>query len=53
MFLKAIIDDKDLRWGGTFRRKDAVHIDDGYNQNLAKWKKRYQVMQKAAQLGSS
>lgn len=52
-FLKAIIKDKDLRWGGTFRNKDAVHIDDGYNQNMKKWRKRYKVMQEAAQLGTT
>jgi len=50
-FLKAIIDDEDLRWGGEFKKKDSVHIDDGYNQNRKKWKKRYKLMQEAALLG--
>lgn len=51
-FLKSIIDDEDLRWGGTFRNKDSVHIDDHYNKDKKKWKKRYKLMQEAAQLGA-
>jgi len=50
-FLKSIIDDPKLRWGGNFRTTDPVHIDDGLNQDMAKWEKRYQAMQKAVQLG--
>ncbi|NND08981.1 MAG: hypothetical protein HKN87_21625 [Saprospiraceae bacterium] len=50
-FLKSIIDDPSLRWCGKFRTKDPVHIDDGLNQNKAKWKKRYRAMQRAVQLG--
>lgn len=50
-FLQAIIDDPELRWGGEFSSKDPVHIDDGLNQDMKKWKKRYNVMQKAVQLG--
>lgn len=50
-FIKAILDDRSLRWGGTFSAKDPVHIDDGLNQDMAKWDKRYQAMQKAVQLG--
>ena len=50
-FLKLIIDDPDLRWGGEFTDRDPVHIDDGLNRNMAKWDKRYQAMQKAVQLG--
>ncbi len=50
-FIKSIIDDKSLRWGGQFNTKDPVHIDDGLNADMAKWDKRYQVMQKAVQLG--
>ena len=50
-FLKSIIDDPLLRWGGVFREKDPIHIDDGLNQNMAQWKKRYQIMQTAVQLG--
>lgn len=51
-FLKAIIDDPKLRWGGQFSTKDPVHIDDGYNQNRTKWNTRYEIIQKAAQLGT-
>ncbi|MFT7605640.1 MAG: hypothetical protein ACI8VT_003237 [Saprospiraceae bacterium] len=51
LFLKSIIDDSDLRWGGEFRSKDPVHIDDGLNRDMTKWNKRYQAMQKAVQLG--
>lgn len=50
-FLKSIIDDPELRWGGLFREIDPVHIDDGLNQNKTKWQKRYELMQKAVQLG--
>lgn len=51
LFLKSVIDDPMLRWGGDFRDKDPVHIDDGLNRNMDEWQKRYQVMQKAVQLG--
>ncbi len=51
IFIKSIIDDPTLRWGGTFNDKDPVHIDDGLNGNMALWDKRYQAMQKAVQLG--
>jgi peptidoglycan hydrolase-like protein with peptidoglycan-binding domain len=51
-FLKSIIDDPDLRWGGKFRATDPVHIDDGLNvKNRSKWEKRYKAMQEAVQLG--
>jgi len=50
-FIKSIIDDSDLRWGGKFTANDPVHIDDHLNKDMAKWKKRYQAMQKAVQLG--
>ena len=52
LFIKAIIDDPTLRWGGTFRVKDVVHIDDGLNRDRAQWDKRYKAMQKAVQLGN-
>lgn len=51
IFLKSIIDDPGLRWGGKFRAKDPVHIDDWLNRDLTKWDKRYKAMQKAVQLG--
>ncbi|MEM7185649.1 MAG: peptidoglycan-binding protein [Bacteroidota bacterium] len=50
-FLKLVIDDPDLRWGGLFRTKDPVHIDDWLNKDLNKWRARYEAMQKAVQLG--
>jgi len=51
-FLKSIIDDPDLRWGGNFNTKDPVHIDDGLNlKNRTKWEERYKAMQRAVQLG--
>ena len=51
-FLKSIIDDPDLRWGGNFNTKDPVHIDDGLNINdRLEWKRRYNAMQEAVQLG--
>lgn len=52
IFIRSIIDDPRLRWGGTFTIKDSVHIDDGLNKDMGKWKKRYMAMQKAVQLGS-
>ena len=49
-FLRSIITDPHLRWGGKFSHKDPVHIDDHLNKDLSKWKKRYTAMQKAVQL---
>ena len=51
-FLRAIIDDPELRWGGLFNTKDPVHIDDHLNKDMTKWRKRYDVMQRAVQLGN-
>jgi peptidoglycan hydrolase-like protein with peptidoglycan-binding domain len=51
-FIKSIIDDPVLRWGGDFNDKDPVHIDDHLNRDMAFWDKRYQAMQKAVQLGT-
>lgn len=51
-FIKSIIDDKALRWGGTFRVRDTVHIDDNLNGNMTAWNNRYFAMQKAVQLGA-
>jgi peptidoglycan hydrolase-like protein with peptidoglycan-binding domain len=51
LFIKSIIDDPNLRWGGTFQDRDPVHIDDQLNADLARWDSRYQAMQKAVQLG--
>lgn len=50
-FLKSIIDDPKLRWGGLFNTKDPVHIDDWLNKDKVKWRARYEAMQKAVQLG--
>lgn len=50
-FLSLIIDDPELRWGGNFNDKDPVHIDDHLNKDLTVWRKRYQIMQEAVQLG--
>jgi hypothetical protein len=50
-FIQSIVNDPGLRWGGNFQEKDSVHIDDHLNQDMAKWDKRYQAMQKAVQLG--
>ncbi len=51
-FIKSIIDDSGLRWGGTFQAKDPVHIDDNLNNDMVLWDKRYKAMQKAVQLGA-
>lgn len=45
-FIKFIRDDKDLRWGGDFRTKDSVHIDDNYNSNVENWKNKYTQIHK-------
>lgn len=37
---------KRLRWGGDFSDVDSVHIDDGYNQNIANYKTLYAKIQK-------
>jgi len=50
-FIKSIIDDPCLRWGGKFNDRDPVHIDDHLNQDLARWDQRYLAMQRAVQLG--
>ncbi|MGH1385777.1 M15 family metallopeptidase [Kordia sp.] len=50
-FLSLIINDPKLRWGGKFNTKDPVHIDDHLNKDRAAWRKRYQAMQEAVQLG--
>lgn len=50
-FLKLIIDDPDLRWGGTFNHSDPVHIDDHFNKDMPAWRERYEIMQRAVQLG--
>lgn len=42
LFIKQIKDDKELRWGGDFRTKDTVHIDDYYNKNAENWKNKFQ-----------
>jgi len=52
-FLKLIIADPELRWGGLFNTKDPVHIDDWYNRDKARWRIRYEVMQRAVQLGAT
>ena len=49
-FLKAVIDDPDLRWGGQFNTPDPVHIDDGLNiRNPSEWQRRYMLLQQTAQ----
>ena len=52
IFIESIIEDPKLRWGGEFRIKDVVHIDDHLNKNRDKWSERYQAMQQAVQLGN-
>ena len=52
-FIKFIIDDPGLRWGGTFSDRDPVHIDDWLNRDLTRWDQRYLAMQRAVQLGGA
>lgn len=39
-FIDAIRSDSGLDWGGDFKNKDVVHIDDGLNENMDAWKAR-------------
>jgi len=41
-FIGLIRADGELRWGGDFRKKDSVHIDDYYNKNADNWKKKFE-----------
>ncbi|NUM51354.1 MAG: M15 family metallopeptidase [Flavobacteriales bacterium] len=36
-FISLLEKDTQLRWGGKFKTKDTVHIDDYYNKDMAKW----------------
>lgn len=40
-FISLLEKDKQLRWGGKFKTKDTVHIDDYYNRDMNKWKTLY------------
>lgn len=45
-FIKAIREDKYLRWGGDFTPEDTVHIDDGLNiRDKAEWERCYKEIQ--------
>lgn len=51
-FIKSIIDDPDLRWGGDFSARNAVHADDGHNLDRAvRWEELYLAMQDPVLLG--
>ncbi|GGW36940.1 peptidoglycan-binding protein [Arenibacter certesii] len=50
-FISYIINDPQLRWGGQFRIKDSVHIDDNLNSDRNAWDQRYLAMQRAVQFG--
>lgn len=40
-FIDEIRNDPGLRWGGDFKPIDAIHIDDGFNQNREAFDKKY------------
>jgi hypothetical protein len=44
-FINAIRNDPRLRWGGDFGRSDPVHIDDGLNNDIAAWQRRFNTTQ--------
>jgi peptidoglycan hydrolase-like protein with peptidoglycan-binding domain len=46
-FIGLIRADEELRWGGDFRTKDSVHIDDYFNKNVENWKKKFQNIHQA------
>jgi Putative peptidoglycan binding domain/D-alanyl-D-alanine carboxypeptidase len=46
-FIKAIQDDRVMRWGGDFASEDPVHIDDGLNvKNPALWDEKFPIIQR-------
>lgn len=47
-FINAIRNDGTLRWGGDFRAKDPVHIDDGFNVNHSRdaWNDKFDIIQR-------
>jgi peptidoglycan hydrolase-like protein with peptidoglycan-binding domain len=45
-FIGLIRADGELRWGGDFRKKDSVHIDDYYNKNADNWKKKFEQIKR-------
>jgi len=48
-FITAIRKDDELRWGGDFRKKDVVHIDDALNiRDRDLWDQRYKALQTAS-----
>ncbi|MCB9361035.1 MAG: M15 family metallopeptidase [Flavobacteriales bacterium] len=46
-FIQDIRNDEQLRWGGDFRKRDTVHIDDHYNKDPEKWRLKYEQIQAA------
>ncbi|MBV6484063.1 MAG: hypothetical protein KFKLKKLM_00546 [Flavobacteriales bacterium] len=46
-FISLIRADGELRWGGDFKKKDSVHIDDYYNKNTENWKKKFEQIKGA------
>jgi peptidoglycan hydrolase-like protein with peptidoglycan-binding domain len=46
-FIEDIRNDKNLRWGGDFSKRDTVHIDDHYNKDPEKWKLKYEEIQRS------
>lgn len=46
-FIEDIRNDKNLRWGGDFSKRDTVHIDDNYNKDPEKWKLKYEEIQQS------
>ncbi len=46
-FIDEIRNDPGLRWGGDFKPIDAIHIDDGFNQNRDAFDKKYKEIRSA------
>ncbi|MCB9335107.1 MAG: M15 family metallopeptidase [Flavobacteriales bacterium] len=46
-FIQEIRNDQHLRWGGDFKKRDTVHIDDHYNKDIEKWKLKYNQIQQS------
>ena len=54
IFIQAIRRDPGLRWGGDFKARDVVHIDDdAYHRDKAQWLASYEAIQRQYREGNS
>jgi peptidoglycan hydrolase-like protein with peptidoglycan-binding domain len=50
-FIQALQADPGIRWGGTFKPPDPVHIDDHFNKDPEAWRRKYDAVQMAREQG--